>query len=68
VLAIAHPDLFLAALEDEDRDDYLRRAGRRRAQGVQRRLETRIGRPPTVRRPNPPRTRDDEAAAILKKA
>ena len=60
VLAIAHPDTFLAALDD--RDDYLRRAGRRRAQGVQRRLETRLGRPP--RPPQPPRTRDDEAACL----
>ena len=34
------------------RDDYLRRAGRRRAEGAQRRLETRLGRPTApVRRP-----------------
>jgi fatty acid synthase len=64
VLAIAHPDTFLAAVEDPE--DYLRRAGRRRAKGVQRRLNTHLGRPPVVRRPNPPRSRDDEAEALLR--
>ena len=48
VLAIAHPDTFLAALDDPG--EYLRRAGRRRALGAQRRLETRHGRPGPVRR------------------
>jgi fatty acid synthase len=48
LLAVAHPDTFLAALDDPE--DYLRRAARRRAEGAQRRLETRHGRPPTVRR------------------
>ena len=46
VLAIAHPDMFLAAVPGRARDDYLARAGRRRAEGVQRRLDARLGRPP----------------------
>ena len=33
LLAIAHPDVFVAAVPAAERDDYLRRAGRRRARG-----------------------------------
>jgi fatty acid synthase len=66
VLAVAHPDTFLAAVAPEARDDYLARAGRRRAEGARRRLETRIGRPPLVRRKAGPRPdRDTEAAHLL---
>jgi fatty acid synthase len=68
VLAIAHPDTFLASVDATQRDGYLTRAGRRRAEGVQRRLDAHLGHPPTVRRPNPPRTRDEEAADLLKEA
>ena len=65
VLAIAHPDTFLAAVPPEQRDDYLARAGRRRAEGARRRLETRLGRPPLVRRPTAarPRPRTEATAA-----
>ena len=66
VLAIAHPDTSHASLPPEQRDDYLRRAGVRRAQGARRRLETRLGHPPLVRRPIPPQDRDTEAATLLK--
>ena len=50
LLAIAHPDTFLAAVPADRRDEYLRRAGRRRAEGVQQRLRTQLGRPAAVRR------------------
>ncbi len=66
VLAIAHPDTFHASLPPEQRDDYLARAGLRRAQGARRRLETRLGHPPLVRRPIPPQDRDTEATHLLK--
>jgi len=64
ILAIAHPDTFHAAIPDHDRDDYLKRAARRRAEGVRRRLELTVGKPPQVRRP---RTlgRDEEATLLL---
>ncbi len=66
VLALAHPDTFIAALAPETRADYLARAGRRRAEGVRRRLETRIGRPPLVRRNAAARpARETEAAQLL---
>ena len=67
MLAVAHPDSFLAAVPAGAREDYLRRAGHRRAEGAQRRLATRVGRPPQVRRNGGPRPdRDTEAATILK--
>jgi fatty acid synthase, bacteria type len=61
ILAIAHPDTFLAAVGD--RDDYLRRAARRRAEGVQRRLKMRM-RPAPVRRARQ-LDRDAEAEMLL---
>ena len=67
VLAVAHPDSFLVAIPADQREDYLRQAGRRRAFGVQRRLAMRVGRPPQVRRNGGPRPdRDAEASTILK--
>ena len=63
LLAIAHPDTFLAAVPAERRADYLRRAGRRRAEGVQQRLRTRLGRPAPVRRADRRLGGDDPAAA-----
>jgi fatty acid synthase len=66
VLAVAHPDLFVAAIPAREREAYLRRAGRRRAEGVQRRLRAQLGRPPLVRRNGGPRPdRDTEAATLL---
>ncbi len=62
LLAIAHPDTFLAAVPAERRADYLRRAGRRRAEGVQQRLRTRLGRPAPVRRADRRLGGDDPAA------
>jgi fatty acid synthase len=62
ILAVAHADTFHAAIPEEARDDYLRRAGRRRAEGVLRRLQMRVGKTPTVRRP---RTLDRDAEATL---
>ena len=51
ILALAHPDTFHAAIDPALRDDYLQRAGRRRAEGVRRRLEMRLGKPPLVAAP-----------------
>ena len=62
ILAVAHPDTFHAAIPHGERDAYLRRAARRRAEGVRRRLELRVGRTPQVRRP---RTLDRDAEARL---
>ncbi len=70
LLAIAHPDVFLAAVPEQARDDYLRRSSRRRAEGVQQRLRTRLGRPAQVRRtdrrlgPDPAAAREAEAALL----
>ena len=63
LLALTHPDTFLAAVPEQQRDDYLRRAGRRRAEGVQQRLRTRLGRPAAVRRSDRRLGSDDPAAA-----
>ena len=63
ILAVAHPDTFHAAIDPALRDDYLTRAGRRRAEGVRRRLEMRLGKPPLVRRPR--RLDRDAEAALL---
>ena len=63
LLALPHPDTFLAAVPEQQRDDYLRRAGRRRAEGVQQRLRTRLGRPAAVRRSDRRLGSDDPAAA-----
>ena len=73
LLAIAHPDCFLAAVPEAEREDYLRRAGRRRAEGVHERLRTRHGRPAAVRRtdrrldapPGDPVAERDAEAALL---
>ena len=61
--AVAHPDTFLAAFRNE-RDDYLRRAGRRRAEGARRRLRDAARRPAPVRRDRTlaPRRRGGDAA------
>ena len=71
LLAIAHPDTFLAAVPAERREEYLRRAGRRRAEGVQQRLRTQLGRPAAVRRADrrlgtadPAAAREAEAALL----
>ena len=65
VLLVAHPDTFLASVPAPEREDYLRRAGLRRAQGARRRLETRHGRPAPIRRDRPFTSRDAEAAMLL---
>lgn len=62
ILAIAHPDTFHAAIPHDQREDHLRRAAHRRAEGVRRRLELRVGNVPQVRRP---RALDREAEARL---
>ena len=71
LLAIAHPDTFLAAIPEAQREAYLQRAGRRRAEGVQQRLRTRLGRPAAVRRADrrlgtadPAAAREAEAALL----
>ena len=64
LLAIAHPDSFLAAVPEALRADYLRRAGRRRAEGAQQRLRTRLGRPAAVRRNDRRLGPDDDPSAI----
>ena len=63
ILAIAHPDTFHAAIPEKEREDYLRRSARRRAQGAQRRLQTRI-RPVPVRRAKD-LDREEEAELLL---
>ena len=50
LLAIAHPTASSRPSPRRCATDYLRRAGRRRAEGVQQRLRTRLGRPAPVRR------------------
>jgi fatty acid synthase len=72
LLAIAHPGCFLAAVAPQLREDYLRRAGRRRAEGVQERLRTRLGRPAPLRRsdrrlgsPGDPAAAREAEAALL---
>ncbi|WP_320670855.1 polyketide synthase [Patulibacter defluvii] len=50
LLALAHPDVFLAAIPDDQREDYRARAAARRADGAQRLLAARFGRPLVVRR------------------
>ena len=55
---------FLAAIPEAQREDYLRRAGRRRAEGVQRRLRTRLGRPAPVRRDDRRLGPDDDPTAL----
>jgi fatty acid synthase len=62
ILAVAHPDTFHAAIPEDARAEYLQRAGRRRAEGVLRRLQMRAGKPPVIRRP---RTLDRDAEATL---
>jgi fatty acid synthase len=72
LLAIAHPGCFLAVVAPQLREDYLRRAGRRRAEGVQERLRTRLGRPAPLRRSDrrlgspgdPAAVREAEAALL----
>jgi len=64
ILAVAHPDTFHAAIPEAQRDAYLQQAGRRRAEGVRRRLETQLGNPPTVRRDRT-LNRDAEAEMLL---
>ncbi len=63
LLALVHPGAFLATVPAGQREDYLRRAGRRRAEGVQQRLRTRLGRPAAVRRGDRRLGSDDPAAA-----
>lgn len=63
LLAIAHPAAFLAAVPEAQREDYLRRAGRRRAEGVQQRLRMLLGRPAAVRRADRRLGTDDPAAS-----
>ncbi|MEH3055410.1 MAG: DUF1729 domain-containing protein [Patulibacter minatonensis] len=69
LVAVAHPAALVAAIPDARvRDEYLRRAGRRRARGAQRLLAARHGLPVPTRRPAPraaDRDRDAEAARLL---
>ncbi len=71
VIALAHPDTFLAAVPPARRDGYLRTAATRRAHGAQRRLAARLGRPAPVRRtdrrfgPAGPMAREAEAAMLV---
>ncbi len=64
LLAIANPERFLACVPEAQRADYQRRAARRRAQGEQQRLRTRLGRPAPVRREDR-RVGDRDAEAAL---
>ena len=72
LLALVHPGAFLAAVPPQQREDYLRRAGRRRAEGAQQRLRTRLGAPGPVRRADrrlgtadPAAAREAEAALLI---
>ncbi|MGE3141278.1 MAG: hypothetical protein AB7O53_17660, partial [Thermoleophilia bacterium] len=72
LLAVAHPGAFLAAVPEGRRDDYLRRAGARRAAGAQRRLRAQVGRPEPALRTDrrlgggdPAAEREREAAMLL---
>ena len=73
LLAIAHPDVFVAAVPEDERDRYLDRAARRRAEGRRRVLERRLGRGRPIRRTDrrmgdpvdPVAAREAEAALLL---
>jgi fatty acid synthase len=79
LLALAHPDTFVAALPADQRDDYVRRAAARRARGERSRLAVRHGMAPPLRRTDrrlgldpadapaadPTSAREAEAAALL---
>ncbi|MCK9249743.1 MAG: DUF1729 domain-containing protein [Solirubrobacteraceae bacterium] len=72
LIALAHPSTFVATIPVDRRDDYLARAGERRARGAQALLAARHGRP-LVRRRDGRRlpdgddatVRDAEAAVLL---
>jgi fatty acid synthase len=65
VVALAHPDLFLAALPAATRPDYLAAAQSRRRAALQSHLASRHGSTPSLRRQVPPPTRAAEAALLL---
>jgi hypothetical protein len=74
LLALAHPGTFLAALPEEVRDDYARRADARRIRAVRTALGARYGEAPPLRRSDrrlgvppsdPAGARDAEAAVLL---
>jgi enoyl reductase-like protein/3-oxoacyl-ACP reductase-like protein/3-oxoacyl-(acyl-carrier-protein) synthase/acyl dehydratase len=79
LLALAHPDTFVAALPADQRDDYVRRADARRARGERSRLAVRHRMAPPLRRSDrrlgldpadapaadPTSAREAEAAALL---
>lgn len=50
LVALAHPAVFLAALSDEQREDYARRSAERAEQGRSQLLAARYGREPIFRR------------------
>lgn len=72
VVALAHPEVFLAAVPEGRREDYLARAGRRAAIGEQRRLRRMLGEGGPLRRADrrlgtddPTQARESEAAVLL---
>ncbi|MBJ7518142.1 MAG: DUF1729 domain-containing protein [Solirubrobacteraceae bacterium] len=72
LIALAHPDVFVSAVPPDAREDYLARAGRRAAEGEQRRLRRMLGDADPLRRADrrlgetdPLRAREAEAAALL---
>ncbi|MGE3620779.1 MAG: beta-ketoacyl synthase N-terminal-like domain-containing protein [Acidimicrobiia bacterium] len=66
MVVLAHPDLFLAALPVEQRADHVHRAAARRAEGVRRRLERRIGSAGSLRQADRAfADRDEEARFLL---
>jgi fatty acid synthase len=67
LLALAHPDTFVAAVPKDQRDDYWRRATARAARGEQAVASVRYGPPEPIRRTNRrvPAGRDAEAAVLL---
>ena len=72
LIALAHPEVFVSAVPADAREDYLARAGRRAAEGEQRRLRRMLGDAEPLRRADrrlgetdPFRAREAEAAALL---
>jgi len=65
VVLLAHPAYFQAAVPEAVRNDYVARAGARRAEGARRRLAQRYGRAPLLRRRSERPERDREVELLL---
>ncbi|MCB1283275.1 MAG: beta-ketoacyl synthase, partial [Microthrixaceae bacterium] len=71
IVAIVHPEAFVATIEPDRRDDYRRRAAQRSERGQRRRVAARVGGAPLYVRPDhrlgdrPAARRDLEAAMLV---